>query len=427
MSLLSNTIMVLVDRIVLAHYSIEAVNAVATVINTISVFNCSFVATAAIAEVLVGRYNGRKKFKIASSPVWQMIWLAIFSYAIFIPAAFFFGHQFIPDHVYKDAYPFYFWMMLSGPSFAAVAAFSSFFIGIGRTYIVTVAAIVANIINITLDFMLIFGVEGYINPMASEGAGIATAIAQLVFLVILAFAFLSKENRSKYCTTNYRFNPKMFIRCLKIGIPSTFNSVILIGGWAVIANYIAAYYPQFLTAYNFGSTFYLFFLFYTDALCKACTAIVSNAIGAKKTPIITQMIKSATKLHMIFLLVVFLCAWIIPDQIIFLFYGENNISSDLDIKQLTLILKSLFLLFLFEGYMGIYSGILLGGGDTKFILITNFIATWLFTVLPSIILLKYFNAIVSDLYLYVFPFYCAVVYGMYYKRYKAGNWINHKI
>ena len=150
MSLLSNTIMVLVDRIVLAHYSLEAVNSVSTVINTISIFNCSFVATAAIAEVLVGRYNGQKKFKMASSPVWQMVWLSVFSYALFIPAAFFFGHQLIPDHVYKDAYPFYFWMMISGPTFAAVAAISSFFIGIGRTYIVTVASIIANIINISL-------------------------------------------------------------------------------------------------------------------------------------------------------------------------------------------------------------------------------------------------------------------------------------
>jgi MATE family multidrug resistance protein len=427
MSLLSNTIMILVDRIILAHYNIDTMNAVSTVINTISIFNCAFVSTAAIAEILVGRYNGQRNYKQTSSPVWQMIWLSIFSYTLYLPAVFIFNRQLIPEPVYSDAYPFYFWMMLCGPIFSSVAALSSFFIGIGRTYVVTLGSIAANLINIFLDFILIFGIEGYLDPMASEGAGIATTIAQIIFFIILLCFFLKNEYRSKYNTSNYKFDLKVFYQCLRIGLPSTFNGVLLIGGWAVIANYIAYAHPELMTTYNFGLTFYLFFMFYTDALCKGCTAIASNAIGAKKLNIISLMIKSAMKLHIIFLLILVLCTWIFPDQIISIFYGQHNQSPHLDIKELTLVLQSLALLFLFEGFMGIYSGILLGGGDTKFILITNTITTWLFTVLPAFICLHYFNFKASELYIYIFPFYCIVTYLMYLCRYKFGNWIDHKI
>lgn len=426
MSLLSNTIMILVDRIILAHYSIDTVNAVATVINTISTFNCAFVSTAAIAEVLVGRYNGQKNYPRTSSPVWQMMWLSIFSFVVYLPTVFIFNHDLIPDQVYNDAYPFYFWMMLSGPTFSLVAALSSFFIGVGKTYIVTLGSMVANLINILLDFVLIFGVEGYLAPMASEGAGIATSIAQLIFFIILLCFFLSKNYRAKYHTSNYKFNLSVFYQCLRIGLPSTFNAVLLIGGWAVIANYIAYAHPALMTAYNFGLTFYLFFMFYTDALCKACTTIVANAIGAKKLITLPLMIRSATKLHMIFLFILVFATWLFSEQIIYLVYGPNN-ASHLDIAELTLVLKSLALLFLFEGFMGIYSGILLGGGDTKFILITNSIATWVFAVLPSIICIKYFNFQVSYLYIYIFPAYCIIGYIMYLGRYKFGNWIDHKI
>jgi len=427
MSLLSNTIMILTDRIILAHYSIDAVNAVATVINTISVFNCAFVATAAIAEVLVGQFNGKREYKKVSSPVWQMLWWSLFSYILYIPCAFWGGHLLIPDAVYDSAYPFYFWIMLSGPVFAAVAAISSFYIGIGKTYIVTIAAVVANLINIALDCVLIFGIDGYLDPMSSKGAGIATTIAQIVFLAILAGAFLTKENRKTYHTFNYKFDKKIFIACLKIGLPSTLNSFLLIGGWAVIANYIAAYHENLLTAYNFGLTFYLFFLFYTDALGKTTTTIVSNAIGANTLSVIPRMIKSATMLHLIILLIVFVCTWCFSAEIIILFYGAHNNFSTEDIHELTLILRSLSLLFFFEGYMGIYSGILLGGGDTRFILITNIIATWIVTVIPCIIWLKYFPCKVSDLNIYLFPFYCLLVFLMYFMRYKTSNWIRFKI
>jgi MATE family multidrug resistance protein len=427
MSLLSTTIMVLVDRLILAHYNIHTVNAVATVINTISTFTCSFVATAAIAEILVGRYNGQKNYRLIASPVWQMIWLALLSYILYLPAVFVFSHHLIPDQVYAEAYPFYFWMMLSGPIFSSVAALSSFFIGIGKTYIVTISSIVANLINILLDLILIFGVENHIDPMGSEGAGIATTIAQIIFFIILMSAFLKRAYREKYHTADYKLNFAIMKQCLQIGLPSTLNAILLLGGWAIIANYIAYAQPQLLTSYNFGLTFYLFFLFYTDALCKGCSAIVSNAIGAKQLNIIPLMSKSAAKLHVLFLLGIFICTWIIPEEIIYIFYGDKTHSNDINISELTLILKSLFLLFIFEGFIGIYSGILLGGGDTRFILLTNVIATWIFTVLPSIICIKYFNCKASDLYLYIFPFYTSIVFIMYFCRYKYGNWIDQKI
>jgi MATE family multidrug resistance protein len=425
--LLSTSIMILVDRMILARYNVDTMNAVGTAANAMSAFTCAFIATASIAEIFVGQYNGLNQPKKLAIPVWQMLWFALFSSVVFIPLAFWSGHWFLPDSIYNEAFPFYFLLVLIGPVFTAVSALSAFFIGQGKTFFVTIAAILSNAINIILDFILIFGVEGYIEPMGSKGAGLATTFAQLFFLGLLASVFFSKKNITNHHTTNFSFNKKVFLECIKIGAPSTLSSLILLSGWGFITIYISYAYFELLTVYTLGIAIFLFFLFYTDSLSKATSTIISNAIGSGELKIIDRTLKSATIIHIFFLILILIPTWIFPELIILGYFGENNQLSIYDSEQAILTLKSLALLFLLEGFVGIFSGIFIAGGDTKYIMLSNTIATWICTVLPCYICLKYFNISVAQIFFFIFPLYGISMIIMYINRYKNNKWLQYRV
>ena len=84
-------------------------------------------------------------------------------------------------------------MMMFGPTFAAYGALSGFFVGQGKTRLITLLAIGANVINALLDVCLIFGVQGFIHPMGVQGAAIATSIGSLFQMLVLLYFFLKRK------------------------------------------------------------------------------------------------------------------------------------------------------------------------------------------------------------------------------------------
>ena len=95
---LSAHLMIFIDRLILAHYSTEAMNGVVSAWMVCGVFTISVVSVAAIAEVFVGRFNGEKNYQRIGEPVWQMIWFSLMSFAFFIPLSMYGAQFFIPDN-----------------------------------------------------------------------------------------------------------------------------------------------------------------------------------------------------------------------------------------------------------------------------------------------------------------------------------------
>lgn len=95
-STFASLLMIFTDRIFLARYSLEALNASvnAGTLAWAIVGGCGMVT--AMSEVFVAQYNGAGKLREIGRPVWQMIWFAIFSLALFIPLGIWGGPAFFP-------------------------------------------------------------------------------------------------------------------------------------------------------------------------------------------------------------------------------------------------------------------------------------------------------------------------------------------
>ena len=158
LGLISNGVMIAVDRFMLGKYSLDAMNAAATAgAAAFTVFILPIVV-AGISEVFVGRAHGLGKHDEMGSHVWQMIWFSILLAPIFVLVGIFIGPLLLKNVFRQDYASEYFYSLVNfGTIFCLNTALMGFFIGQGKVRIITVTIILANIANAYFDYAFIFG------------------------------------------------------------------------------------------------------------------------------------------------------------------------------------------------------------------------------------------------------------------------------
>lgn len=395
LSLLSENIMLFFDRLILAHYSLDAMNAAAAASFFCCILQYATVAIAAISEIFVGQFNSSGQKEKASWPVWQMIWFSLFSFMIFIPAALWGGDFLLsPYHKEELALPYYQWFLYFGPFFTLVAAFSGFFIGIGKTKVVTITVILGNLFNIALDVLLIFGVPGMIPSMGTKGAAIATGISQLLQVVVLAAIFFNASHRKRYNTLDCSVRPKLFSKCLRIGSPNAVGYMMEMTCWAFIARLAASKGEDFITVLTVGQSIYTLLAFALDGIQRGVCMTSASFLGSNKKENVVKTWKSASKV--IFLIAGVFSIFLVfyPDPLIKQFLTSEihseNYQNTLYLLQMSSIIIWLYIII--DGHSCISTGVLIASGDIAYVLIVDIIYICFFTFLPIYVLTTYFDS-----------------------------------
>ena len=171
-----------VDRIFLTWYSTEALAAGNPGGLTNFVILSLFLGVAQYVNTFVAQYVGARRYERVGPAVWQGVHLSIACGLLaLIPAAYsvqlfdFIGH----DPAIRKAESDYFSVLCYGIGFHVLAtALSSFFSGRGETWSIMVVTVAASLLNVLLDYLLIFGKWGFAEG-GIRGAGWATNAAGL--------------------------------------------------------------------------------------------------------------------------------------------------------------------------------------------------------------------------------------------------------
>jgi multidrug resistance protein, MATE family len=394
LSIMSANLMLFCDRLFLAHYSTEALNASVNSSVYFWILQMGTVAVACIAEVFVGQYNGAGRLRELGSPIWQMIYFSLLSIVLYLPAGLFGGPLLFGGSPHGNLASDYFGILsYCGPLFPLGAALASFYIARGRLVLIAVATVAANITNVLLDYLLIFGVEGWLAPMGIHGAAWATAGGQLVDVAILAACFLSKRNRETYGTGNWRWNGPLFWRSVRIGTPSSISMTVELLGWAILVHYVALKGEALLTVASVTQSILILFLFVSESIGKAVTTIAANAIGARQWHIVWRIFRSGLRLNL------YLCAlFAIP----FLLMAEWMVEFFLPKGESAAFLESvraisvraclwLWLYCLVDGVKYTLIGLLTAAGDTRFVAVIGGLAMWLLAIVPTMVALSVYG------------------------------------
>jgi len=107
-----------------------------------------------------------------------------------------------------------------------------FFDGLGKTKVHMIAAISMNVVNIMLNWTLIFGV-GPFPKMGVGGAGLASLIAVYVGLAVMLIVALMPSIRRAYKVFRFRLSWAVSWKVIRIGLPSGMATLFVMTGFFV--------------------------------------------------------------------------------------------------------------------------------------------------------------------------------------------------
>lgn len=424
LSSLSVMTMVFADRWFLAHFSVEAHNAAVTATTAGWAFIFGWIVLANITEVFVAQYNGAGLTKRLGEPVWQMIWLSLASIAFFGPLSYwgpdlFFGTTSYQSMLERD----YFRMMVMfGPFYPFYACLCGYFIGQGKTRMVTVLVVIANVVNILCDWLLIFGVEGWIEPMGVKGAAIATSAATLFQALVLGFVFINKYNRENHGTGQWQLKLQKLKECLKIGLPSSILSVFQALAFVAYYALMREMGPEYITVAGICQAMFILCFFFAEGLNKATATVVGNLIGAGQKGLVSNVIRAGFIMNGIFLFV--LIAFFSSMKSLFIqefLPHADPIFVESIRRTLEMCLFLMAIEIFSEGLRFQLAAVLTASGDTFFILVTGTTLIWVFMVFPIYYFVKVQEG-PMELALIICILYNSFCALIYYWRISTGRW-----
>jgi MATE family multidrug resistance protein len=422
--------MIVIDRIILSRYSVEAFNACFGVIQWYWAFFFTALEFVLISEVFVGQYNGARRYEEIGPVVWQMIWFCLGMLIFYIPLAFFVAPYLVADNIAFLGLPYLKIILLFIPiNCIGMGALTAFFIGRGKTKIIPVIAVISNILNIVLDYCFIFGIRVNGVQLIPEGgiigAAIATVISQTVPLFLLFALFLSKSNRERFNTSRMEFRLDLLTSCLKVGGPSTVARFINSALWAVMTQIIVTHVTtDDFQGYGIVHSIYLLFFFIIKGISAGTRTICANAIGAEEWEVIHKNMHSWLVLGWIVFIVATVGMLGFPDELIRIFLDETENSNASNLAQWMLIWA--WWVFILDYVVNNLVSILLAAGDTTFTMLVHTICFILCAIVPTYVGLVYYGK--TSIIFWQFMLLDSVVRILFFVyRYRSGRWMKNKL
>jgi len=342
-----------------------------------------------VVNTYVAQHLGAGQLRKGPAYAWNGLWLCLalwllmLPYALALPFMFrSFGHA--PRLVELETS--YAQILIAG-AFIQMAGrcLSQFFYGLHRPNVVLVAAVAGNIVNLGLDYVLIFGHFGA-PAMGISGAAIATVIGTAVELSIPACLFLGPAMHAKYGTRDgWRPSAEIMRKIIAIGWPGGmmfFNEMIcwtyflvkMTGSFGVehnTAGWIALRYMHLSFMPSVG-------------ISNAMTSIVGRYLGMRRPDLAAHRAKIGLAIAMTYMALCAVVFVVFRRQLVGVFSTDEAI---ITIGSGVMIIAAVFQVFDALGITLI--GVLRGAGDTVFPSIVTIIAVWICLIGGGLLLMKY--------------------------------------
>lgn len=368
MGSLSYTVMQFVDSLMVSRLGMDefaAVGSAGVWSYTLAVF---FTGIASCVSTFVSQSLGRDDHRNAASYAWQGVYVSLLagSSAVLIwPAiTFLFGLLGHTDEVTRLEV-IYFKIRLLGLVFIAwQVALVGFFQAIRKPTIPMYVAIVGNVINVGLNYLLIFGKFGF-PEWGIGGAAAATVIATGLQVVILQSIFLSAPIHRIFATRHsYRFDLAKARDFFRIGWPSGVTSFLDLACWSLFTSVLVGRFGTLELAANSAAMQIMHLNFMpASGLNQAVAPIVGQWIGRGRIELAKARTYTAMRMALIYMVTVAgLCA-MFGRPLIGLFSENPEV---VRLGHMLLIMAALFSSF--DAVSMTVMGALRGAGDTRWMM-----------------------------------------------------------
>lgn len=361
---LSASLLGMFDRLFLSKFSLSAWEACTAASNPVFIFQVSFMIIASVSQAFVAHYKGANEEKKIGPLIWQMVYFSVFSMGITYPVSLLCTGYFAGSGVEQEALLYFRYLSAANFLFPLGASLASFFHGRGKNNTVLFVSITIQIINILLDYLLIFGVKGVISPLGIKGAAIATITAESLYCIILFFLFFQKKYILFYNTRTSAFNLTILKEILLTGGPRAFGLMTILGSWLTASYLLIQQGEQYLLVYTFGVTIFIFLSFINEGIGQALVTLISYFLGKNLLSHCKKAFFNALMLVGITLTLLAIPLFLFQETLISLFIEENLSNETLKILKESC--YWIWLICLGQGVHRIGTGFITASKDTVF-------------------------------------------------------------
>ena len=298
---IAEPILSITDTIIVGNMAENAtisLGAVGIVGSFISMLIWVFAQTRSVIASIIAQALGQKKLEEVEDLPAQGILIIIFSSFLIILLTYFnseglFKFYNASGNLLKFCVEYFNIRIWGLPFTLLTIGIFGIFRGLQNTYYPMIIAIVGTILNIVLDIILVYGVEGFINPMFIQGAAYASLVAQ-VTMAFLAVILLYKKTNIKLAV-KFPFNPKIKSFMQMFG-----NLVIRTASLNVTLYFCNAfatkYGDEFIAAYTIAINLWFLVAFIIDGYSSAGTILSGKLYGEKSYGVLMKFGNDLTKI-----------------------------------------------------------------------------------------------------------------------------------
>ncbi len=280
------------------------------------------------SQILIARRNGEGNYRAVGPIMWQGTAFS-FGMAVCLLILMYFSAAplirllITSDSIYGATYEFFTWRIW-GFLFAFVnVMFRGLYIGITRTKVLTMNAVVMALVNVVLDYALVFGELG-LPEMGVRGAALASVIAEASSLLFFLLYTYYKVDLRKYGLNRFgQFDLSMVLRILRISCFTMVQYFLAMAIWFVFFMALERLGQRQLAVANIVRSVYVVLLIPVQALSTTANTLVSNLIGAGgSSGVITLLHKISRMSFLIMVVCVGLCV-AFPGSILSVYTNEE--------------------------------------------------------------------------------------------------------
>lgn len=370
------------------NHSVEALAAAGIVGSFLSALIWILAQTKTAISATVARHLGEHRLHAVKTLVPQAIAmnlaLSIFLYIVTVTFSdFIFSGIFEADgRILEYAKEYYVIRAIGYPLTLITFALFGVFRGMQNTLWAMICSLAGALINVVLDFILVYGVEGIVPAMHLKGAAIASVLAQLVMFCMAIYFYLKKTPFGFRFSSKVNPNLKpLVLMSLNLFVRTFFLNVAMI-----LANRFATVYGKnTIAAQSILMNIWLFFSFFIDGYANAGNAISGKLLGEKAYQKLWNLALDICKYAIVIALILMAVCGIFYQQIGLLFNKDADV-----LAQFTSVFWIVLAMQPINAIAFMFDGIFKGLGEAKFLRNLLIIATT-FGFIPTLLLTYYTN------------------------------------
>ena len=238
------------------------------------------------------------------------------------------------------------------------------------------AALCGNVVNIGLDYVMIFGKLGF-APMGIDGAAWATVIGSVVITAIYGTLIFGSRTRKSFKVAQLvGFYKPVFARLLRYGVPNGFGFLMDIMSFTLFTFMVGNIDVLSLEASNIVMSMQPVVFMVILGLGMGVQILVSKYQGLRRPDLSAQVLKNACKLGYAYAGVVGVAFFFFAPLFVGLFVPASSPHAAEIAAKTYPLMKLVSCFVIFDATYLIFGETLRGAGDTKFYMLVMLVCAW---------------------------------------------------